>query len=72
MSKTATTTPPAMLDVREVAALLKCSTRTVTRMHKEQQMPRAVRFGRLCRWNRAAIDQWIADGCPALNAEVKK
>jgi excisionase family DNA binding protein len=71
MSKTATTTEAAMLDVNEVAALLKCSARTVTRMHKERQMPPAVRLGRLCRWNRATIEAWIADNCPPVNTEEK-
>jgi excisionase family DNA binding protein len=68
MIKPATTTPPAMLDVREVAALLKCSARTVTRLEETGAMPPAVRLGRLCRWNRAAIEAWIADNCPAVNA----
>jgi excisionase family DNA binding protein len=71
MSKTATTTPAAMLDVKEIAALLKCSARTVTRMHKQRQMPPAVRIGRLCRWNRSAIEAWIAANCPVVNAEGK-
>jgi excisionase family DNA binding protein len=71
MSKTGTTTEAAMLDVREVAALLKCSARTVTRLEEAGEMPPAVRLGRLCRWNRAAIEQWIAANCPPVNAEEK-
>jgi excisionase family DNA binding protein len=63
----ATTTPPAMLDVREVAALLKCSARTVTRLEEIGAMPPAVRLGRLCRWNRIVVEAWIADGCPPTN-----
>lgn len=70
MSQTATTTPPAMLDVKEVAALLKCSARHITRLEESGQMPPAVRLGRLCRWNRAAVEARIADGCPPVSAEV--
>lgn len=54
----------AMLDVQQAAALLHCSSRTVYRMSKCGRMPRPVKFGTLVRWNREAIEQWIADGCP--------
>jgi len=72
MSQTATTTPPAMLDVKEVAALLKCSARHVVRLQESGQMPPAIKLGRLFRWNRAAVEAWIADGCPPVNAEGAK
>lgn len=72
MSKIATTTPPAMLNVQEVAALLKCSARHVTRLEESGQMPPAIKLGRLSRWNRAAVEAWIADGCPPVNAEGPK
>lgn len=73
MSKTATATatPPAMLDVKEVATMLRCSARHVTRLEESGQMPRAIKLGRLCRWNRAAVEEWIAAGCPPVNAEGK-
>lgn len=72
MSKTATTTEAAMLDVKEVATLLRCSTRHVTRLEESGQMPPAVRLGRLCRWNRIVIEKWLSDGCPPVNVEGKK
>jgi len=72
VSKTATTTQPLMLNVKEVAAMLRCSTRHVTRLEETGQMPPAVRLGRLCRWNRTVIEEWIAAGCPAVSAEGTK
>lgn len=57
---------PAMLTIDQVARLLNCSTRTVYRLNDAGHMPRPVRLGALVRWNRVEIEQWIADGCPAV------
>lgn len=61
-------TQPAMtaklLDVIDVAALLKCSPRHVSRLADAGKMPRPVRLGGLVRWSAVAIDEWIAAGCP--------
>jgi len=56
--------PSAMLGVNGVAELLDCSSRHVYRLADAGRMPRPVRLGALVRWSRAAIEQWIADGCP--------
>lgn len=56
----------ALMTIKEVAALLSCSTRTVYRLHDAGQIPQAVRLGALVRWNRREIEQWIADGCPSM------
>ena len=61
-----TTTEPALVDIGWVARTLGCSTRHVHRLRDAGKMPRPVRLGHLLRWNRAAIDSWIADGCPAV------
>jgi len=53
-----------MLTVGQVARMLNCSTRTVYRMADKGSIPPPVRFGSLVRWNRKAIDAWVADGCP--------
>ncbi len=53
----------SLLDVEEVAALLRCSTRHVYRLADSGKMPRPIKLGSLVRWNRAAIDDWIAGGC---------
>jgi len=60
------TAEPVLIDVKAVAKLLNCSQRHVARMQDAGQMPAPVRLGRLCRWSRKAIEQWIADGCPAV------
>jgi excisionase family DNA binding protein len=59
-------TDSSLLDTRAVADLLRCSTRHVTRLRDAGRMPAAVRLGRLCRWPRAAIDGWVAAGCPPV------
>ena len=54
-----------LIDVRDVAALLKCSARHVYRLADAGKMPRPVKLGGLVRWNRAAIEKWISEGCPS-------
>jgi len=63
--------PPAesaLLDVEQVAALLRCSTRHVYRQADAGKMPRPLKLGSLVRWRRALILAWIAEGCPAVRA----
>ena len=55
----------ALLDVKTIAKLLACSPRHVWRLHDRGAMPAAVRLGALRRWNRQAVEQWLADGCPS-------
>jgi excisionase family DNA binding protein len=55
----------ALLDVREVAKLLKCSTRHVYRLCDINNMPHPLRLGSLVRWSRTTIENWIANGCPS-------
>jgi excisionase family DNA binding protein len=59
-------TPAALLDVQGVAAMLGCSPRHVYRLADAGRMPRPVRIGRLVRWCRAALELWVADGCPSM------
>ena len=54
----------AMLSVGDVAGMLRCSSRTVYRLSDAGKLPRPVKLGALVRWSRAAIEQWLADGCP--------
>ena len=59
-------TPAAqLLDVQAVAEMLGCSTRTVYRLSDAGRMPAPVKLGTLVRWNRSAVDEWIAAGCPS-------
>jgi excisionase family DNA binding protein len=69
MATTAKTASPRarrqpMLDVDELAEMLKCSTRHIYRMSESGRMPAPVRLGSLVRWDQSVIDEWIEDGCP--------
>jgi predicted DNA-binding transcriptional regulator AlpA len=60
------TTEPALVDVKWVAKTLGCSERHVARLADGGLMPRPSKLGRLCRWNRRVIEEWISAGCPAV------
>ena len=53
-----------LLDVQAVANMLDCSVRHVYRLSDTEQMPSPVKLGSLVKWSRAAIEQWVDDGCP--------
>lgn len=56
--------PSLLIDVNEVAALVKFSPRTVTRYDAQGLMPKGRKLGNLVRWSKAEIEKWVADGCP--------
>lgn len=53
-----------LLNVEDVAVLLRCSTRSVWRMSKTGRMPHPLKLGGAVRWSRAAVEQWVKNGCP--------
>jgi excisionase family DNA binding protein len=55
--------PPALLDVRAVAALLDCSPRHVYRLADAGRMPAPLRIGALVRWRHQDLDAWLDGGC---------
>ena len=55
---------PMFLTVKDMAALLNCSTRTVYRLIDSGLVPRPVKFGALLRWMKTNVEQWMAAGCP--------
>lgn len=62
----------AMLSIDDVATYyLGCSTRHVQRLADSGRMPRPIKLGALIRWQRAVIEQWIADGCPNVRNASK-
>lgn len=61
-----------LLSVQQVSGLLNCSTRHVYRLSDAGRMPRPVKLGALVRWDRKAIEQWIADGCLSCRKGVAK
>ena len=60
----ASAAPPALLDVRAVAALLDCSPRHIYRLSDADRMPAPVRVGTLVRWRRTDLDAWLPAGSP--------
>ncbi|MFN3192214.1 MAG: helix-turn-helix transcriptional regulator [Aureliella sp.] len=57
----------SLLDVEDVAARLKCSSRSVRRLADAGKMPAPVRLGSMLRWPIAVIDEWIGEGCPPVS-----
>ena len=63
--------PPAeakLLDVRAVAAMLDCSTRSVYRLADAGKMPAPLKIGSLCRWSRTNVEDWIEGGCQPVRS----
>ena len=58
-------------DVNGIAELLGCSSRHVRRMADSGAMPRPIHLGRLVRWRKADVDQWLAAGCPSCRPSTK-
>ncbi len=54
---------PAMMDVKGLATMLRCSTKSVERMTATGRIPAPVKLGHLCRWPIASVEKWISDGC---------
>lgn len=50
---------PLLLDVKEVAALLSVSVRSVWRLRDAGDLPAPVRVGKLIRWRRDALLRWL-------------
>jgi prophage regulatory protein len=57
-----------LLSVDDVAAMLSISGRHVYRLADAGRMPRPVKLGGAVRWDRLAIADWIAAGCPATQS----
>jgi excisionase family DNA binding protein len=62
---TTSDTQVEMLSVQAVARMLGCSSRHVYRLADRGAMPPPVKLGALVRWPRAAIEAWVAEGCPS-------
>lgn len=58
-----------LLDRTEVAELLGVSTRVFDRLVRTAHVPGFVRVGKSLRWNRHAIENWIAAGCGECDLE---
>jgi excisionase family DNA binding protein len=62
----------ALMDTDEVAAMLNCSRRTVRRLADSGRMPAPIRLGRLLRWDRRLLVEWIAEGCPSCRGDRRR
>jgi excisionase family DNA binding protein len=45
----------------ELATFLGCSSKHVRRIARRGGFPKPIRIGRLCRWQRHRVEQWLAD-----------
>jgi predicted DNA-binding transcriptional regulator AlpA len=50
-----------VLDVHDVARLLGCTERTIWRHEGKRLIPEARRVGGIVRWDRAEIEEWLAN-----------
>ncbi len=57
---------PELIDVEAFADLLGVSTRHVRRLVDAGKAPPPMRLGKCIRFSRAAVERWIADGCPRV------
>jgi excisionase family DNA binding protein len=49
------------LTLREVAQYLRFSESTVYRMVKKGKGPPAIKVGKVWRWSKASVDQWVEE-----------
>lgn len=56
-----------LIDVKEVATILKASSRTIYRLSDKGKMPRPVKLGALARWRVDELSDWINSGCPIVD-----
>jgi excisionase family DNA binding protein len=57
-----------LIGIKDVAGMIGCSSRHVARLAKNNHLPAPVKVGRLTRWRKAEIQEWILRGCPATNS----
>jgi excisionase family DNA binding protein len=57
---------PELIDLEAFAALLDISTRHARRLVDAGKCPAPVRLGKCVRFSRAAVERWLADGCPRV------
>lgn len=63
MSTTLDAEPTAVLDVHQLAALLRISTRTIDRLRKTSCFPQPLPLGsKLLRWSRVDVEEWLRRG----------
>lgn len=61
------TAQPELLDAVEAANLLSISKRHLIRLADAGHAPAPLHLGRVVRWRRAEIMEWLANGCKSVN-----
>ena len=56
---TKTTPDPTLITAGELAEILQCHPRTIRRMELAGELPSAIKNGRLKRWQRPEIQEWL-------------
>ena len=57
---------PIMMKVKEVAAALQVTPRTVYRLSDAGRIPQPIKIGASVRWRRDEMEAWAKDGCPVV------
>lgn len=50
-----------LVRAKEIAAFLGCSPKHVRKLADKGEFPKPVKAGRLLRWSRHSVEQWLAD-----------
>lgn len=65
--------PPLLVKAGELAQMLNISVRVVYQMVRGGGIAKPIKFGRSCyRWNREAVEQWVAGGCVPPDGKTGK
>lgn len=63
-SHTTPTTDAVLVDASIPIAMLDISRASWYKLVASGKAPKPIKLGRVSRWNRAELEQWIAAGCP--------
>lgn len=62
---------PSLIEIREFAAILKVSTRTIWRLVSSGEAPAPLRIGGSCRWRLKEVERWIEGNCPTQKKHTR-
>ena len=61
-----------LLDKTEAARLTGISTRSIDRLVSCGKFPPPIHLGGRVLWNRRALEEWVAAGCPETKPELRR
>lgn len=56
--------PDGLIDVRQLAKMLRISVRTAWRLVRNQKAPAPIKLSGCTRWQKSVVVKWIRAGCP--------